>query len=733
MRRVPPPEDPSHRRLRRELPRPEGPFDRLLRRRAERDPAPIIIGGTIAFLALVIILVFAFSSIFGGGGDGTTSGTSGRTSDTVEVAPGIRGRLAKIPGLPAGLAAVSEFIEFETEEDIPAIIGLPLKQRVVEPAGLGFYTFFEGRWQRLADAKVEQDGSVASGDFSSVPRNLAVLRVLAQTYQVAASLPHGGSLHADARVNVVSPRDYAPSADAAVQGQATGVSSGGAFAVMPTVVGSSQDTAAIVNDILADESLRARHVQAIVSLVKGGPFEGIDLEYSSVDADLKAEFTAFVTALADGLHAADKKLSLTLPPPTNQRQAYDWKALGQSADVIKILPIADPVTYWETMPDALGAVTEEIDPHKVMLVVSPFSVEEAGNSARPIGYVQAMALAGEAAVREPQNPDALKPGVTVRLVAKNLDEGEGASPVRWNDDAVAVSFATGGNDRRRIFIENTYSFGFKLELVQAYGLAGVAVSDGSGQSDVANVWSAVNELITAATVSLKRPNESMLMPIWQAPEGGDLGAGAGTTATWVAPASGQYNVVLVVSDGERRFGRQTLIEVKPSNEPSPSPFQTFAPETPTPTASATPEESETPTPGPGELLVEVGKIADGDDENPTFTNDETVTPASEVTYLITIDNDSSVPVTVSSLVDDIYPDATCLTVTGKDVIGVELDPDDGDGTGLQDGGVDQVQCAFTATAPSGSGVTVTDTVKGVVTDANGDDATDQDIATITTS
>src|SRR3990170_3246671 len=139
----PPRQEPPRRRLRRQLPRPEGPFDRLLRRRAERDPAPIIIGGTIAFLALVIILVFAFSSIFGGGDDGGTTSPGGNGNGTVEVAPGIRGRLAKLPGLPPGLSAVSEFIEFETEEDVPAIIGLPLQQQTTEATGLGFYTFFE--------------------------------------------------------------------------------------------------------------------------------------------------------------------------------------------------------------------------------------------------------------------------------------------------------------------------------------------------------------------------------------------------------------------------------------------------------------------------------------------------------------------------------------------------------------------------------------------------------------
>src|SRR3990170_4569664 len=118
MRRPPPREQPPGKRFRRDLPRPEGPFDRLPRRRPERDPAPIIIGGTIAFLAIVIVLVFAFSSLFGGGNGGGG------------------GRRPSLPGLPRGLTAASQYIEFETEEDTPAIIGLPLREATQDPAGL---------------------------------------------------------------------------------------------------------------------------------------------------------------------------------------------------------------------------------------------------------------------------------------------------------------------------------------------------------------------------------------------------------------------------------------------------------------------------------------------------------------------------------------------------------------------------------------------------------------------
>src|SRR5438132_3660945 len=729
MRRPPPREQPPARRFRRDLPRPEGPFDRLLRRRPERDPAPIIIGGTIAFLAIVILLVVGVSTLLGGGSsNGSSSGQDGREIDF----GGVSGRLtSQIPNLPPGLQQVSDYVEFNLDKDVPPISGfaLPLREKIEDPAGLGFYTFVESRWQRLTDVKVVRSGR-AEGEFNSIPANLVVLRVAAQPYQVVGSLPPGGSLHGDAQVTIVSPRDYSPTPDGAVQGTPTSVPPERTYLLIPTIVGSGEDTAKTVNGILADENRRKAHADAIVKLVTNSKLDGIDLEYSSVDVELQGEFTEFVTSLADQL--GDKRLSLTLPPPTNQRQAYDWKAIGKVVDIIKILPIADPVSYWETMPRAISQVVGDVDPSKVMLVLSPYSIEGVGDVTRPIGYLQAMVLAAEAAVREPANPNDIKPGVTVKLVAKNLDQAEGASPLRWDDDAAAVRFDLGGTERKRIIIENSFSAGFKLEIVQAYRLAGLAVSDASGQSDVANLWPGIKEFMRSATLTIRRPNESSLLPVWQSPDGGDFGAGAGTTATWTAPKEGPHNLVLVVSDGERRFGRKTLIDVKKGPQTSPTPLITFAP--PTPTASPTPppgQPAATPTPAPKPTLpVQLGVQVDADG-NGTAGNNETATPGSPVTYWVILDNDSPVKVNVTSLLDSVWGNiTTCRTAGGSpNVVGVELDPDDGDHGDLRNvdpDGPDAVSCKYEVTAPQESGKEVKNSVTATVQAADGQTGTDLD-------
>ncbi len=732
MRDKPPREQPPRRPLRRDLPRPEGPFERLMKQRPERDPAPIIIGGTIAFLAIVIVLVFVFSTVLGGGDDSSDSST------TIQVAEGVSGSLIAMPGLPPGLAAASQYIEFEAEEEIPVTIALPLTINVSNEAVLGFYSFLDSRWQRIAESQVMPSqefasegcltsetttgsGLVSCGNFSAVPQNLAVLMVLSQTYTVAASLPSGATLHADARPNIVSPRDFTPAADGSIVGEASPVNTSDSVQHVPTIIGSSVDTASIVDDILADETVRAAHVQEIVALMEDGDFDGIDLEYSAVDADLNGQFTAFVSALSGAFGQSGHRLSLTLPPPSDQRSAYDWEQLGVLADYIKVLPIADPVSYWDNMPDGIARLTEDVPPQKILLVINPFSIET-GDGARAIGYQSAMVLASQAVVREPDNPDDIVPGATVVIVAESLDEDEGSSPMAWDENAAAVAFTVGGTDRRRIYFENSYSVGFKLELVQAYGLGGVAVSDASAESDVANVWGRINELVITSTVSLDRPSETMLIPIWQSPGGGDLGAAAGTSATWIAPTNGTYPIVLIVSDGDLRFGQEISVVVNESDDPDASPLETFGPgtptATPTPTPTPTPSATATPAATPDDQRIEVGVRADTDGDG-TFTNDETTTPGGNVTYRVTFDNDFQVPVTITGFEDLFNGSVTCLTSGGSNIIGLVIPPDDGDasaGPDILDGGADEIHCTYDFPAPDEPGAPHEITVRGTVID-----------------
>jgi hypothetical protein len=589
------------------MPRPESPFERLLRQRPQRDPAPIIIGGTIAFLAIVIVLVFLFSSVLGGGSGNNSSGSvanAGNGSQCSNSTQGVKTCLATMPALPPGLTAASRYFQIQTDTPgVGATLSLPLLDPTQSATGLGFYTYSGSLWQRVQDVSLQNGGTLAQANLSPLPANLAVLKVGPQTYTVGASLPRGGTLNADAgTVQLLSPRDYSPLSDGTVQGTATNAGHPQGTLVLPTIVGSGTDTASVVNGILKGDSLRATHIQQIMTLVQQNGLDGIDLEYSSVDVNEGTQFTSFVTALAGELHRVNKKLSLTLPPPTNQRSPYEWDKLGAQADYIKVLPIADPVSYWATMPAAVAQIVQKVDPHKVLLVISPYSIEGTGGVSQPIGYLQAMVLASTAVVRDPSNPADIKPGTVVKVVAQNLDSGEGATPMAWDADALTVSFALGGTERQRIYIENSYSVSFKLELVQSYGLGGLTVSDGSAESDVYDVWPIVKALVATGTVSLARPNDSTLQAGWQSADANVVAQPGATNATWTPHASGAQHVELIVSDGERRFGQQLTIQVGQGGPAtSASPIESFGPAaTASPTPSPTPLASATPTLGPTE-------------------------------------------------------------------------------------------------------------------------------------
>ena len=103
-----------------------------------------------------------------------------RNGATIDIGPGIRGRLAPMPPLPDGLTAASNYIEFETENGgaSAAVIGIPLTEPAGDTSALAWYAYDGGEWMRLEvglEVLLTPD-AVAQGEFASVPPSLAVLR-----------------------------------------------------------------------------------------------------------------------------------------------------------------------------------------------------------------------------------------------------------------------------------------------------------------------------------------------------------------------------------------------------------------------------------------------------------------------------------------------------------------------------------------------------------------------------
>jgi hypothetical protein len=200
-----------------------------------------------------------------------------------------------------------------------------------------------------------------------------------------------------------------------------------------------------------------------------------------------------------------------------------------------------------------------VDRSKILLSISSLSVERGGDGLQTLSLNDALSRASQLAVKSTGN---ITPGATVQLVAPNLAASEGASGLRWDDQARSVTFSyPGRGGKRTVWVANEFSAGFRLELAQRYNLGGVTINDVSTEGGGADVWSPVQQLSDTGNLTLSRPNGQLLAPIWSTGDG-TVNPQVGDSTAWQAPAkAGTYQVVLIVSDGVVRVGQQVAIDV----------------------------------------------------------------------------------------------------------------------------------------------------------------------------
>jgi HAD superfamily hydrolase (TIGR01509 family) len=266
--------------------------------------------------------------------------------------------------------------------------------------------------------------------------------------------------------------------------------------------------------ILADPGRRARHVDAVVAFAADGGFAGIDLDYEQFAfADgrdtwraTRPNWVAFVTELADRLHADGRTLTVSVPPVYDaQRTArsgywvYDYGAIAPVVDRIRVMaydysnsssdpgPIA-PLDWVRRI--VAGTTAAAGDPSKLVLGVPLY------------GYNWPVATSGDC-------PDGRMPGLRT-VMARSVDElaqRRNATPV--HDDTtgewsfsyrlVAGDGASACTQTRQVNYVGADGIQQRVELALDAGFAGAALF-ALGYEDEA-VWDtvdAVNEALRDA-------------------------------------------------------------------------------------------------------------------------------------------------------------------------------------------------------------------------------------------
>ncbi len=545
--------------------RPErGPFDEILEPDVgaqDRSGSIIFIGMGLIGLILLLIVVNPFSLF--GGGDGGEPGSGGGDSASV---------LSGAPQVPAGYEALSRLFDDLSEEEGspgPYDLTVNLLQPMTDSRNLGLYTFRSGSWERLTTATLVNNGLAAKGEVGVMPGNIAVLRLTSSAVQVTGWLPEGASPADEAMslLTTVNPVDFAPASDGSLTGSAREFPSANGN-IVPTIRAATAEDADVVDAILASPALRQEHIQALVQLALQPGNAGVDIDYPNVNPARNADFTGFITVLADRLHQANRTLSVALPTPTRSgvswdTGAYDWDELGQRADLLKLRPVDDPSAYYQRMNEVFDFLSDKVDLKKVALIVARNSWEKASDGLRAMSLHDGLRLASEIEVRTPTQITA---NTSVVIVGTNIYRDDGASGIQWDDNAFAVSFSYPGiGGQRTVWLENTLSLAFRLDLARRNGLAGVAIADISSNASLPAYWGLLQSFAESGEAPLVKANTLFLEPTWQIQAGSQEIETAGNII-WKAPAQpGSYEVALVVSDGVILAMQSITLQVAATN------------------------------------------------------------------------------------------------------------------------------------------------------------------------
>ncbi|MFD9910421.1 glycosyl hydrolase family 18 protein [Streptomyces sp. NPDC059063] len=183
--------------------------------------------------------------------------------------------------------------------------------------------------------------------------------------------------------------------------------------------------------ILTDPGRRAAHVDALVDLLRGQAYDGLDLDYETIAPtgdtayrQVRAAYATFVTDLCGRLHTLGKSCVVTVSPKTTRSgRVWDYRRLGAAADRVRLMaydlhwavgppgPLASPAWYDELLRRA----TAEVPVHKLELALPAYGWDWAVGSparARHVTWREAEALRRRVGARYRIDPGSGTPHFT---------------------------------------------------------------------------------------------------------------------------------------------------------------------------------------------------------------------------------------------------------------------------------------------------------------------------------
>ncbi len=275
-------------------------------------------------------------------------------------------------------------------------------------------------------------------------------------------------------------------------------------------------TASIIDDtgpggmaaILADPVSRQLHVETIVEFTSASGFDGIDLDYETFAfgderqtwAETRPNWVAFVTDLAEALHARDKTLTVSVPPQYDPERTggdrgywvYDYEAIGQVVDFVRIMAYdystSDPgaIAPIDWVEGLVNDIKDLVPPSKMILGVPVYGYNWPTST---LG----LCPAGQEPKRRSQSTTSATALAASVGVVPTYDESRAESTFVYNETLIGLDLdgaETTCTVTRTVWFADARAVHRRALLAHREGLAGISIWS-LGSDDPAS-WSAIS-------------------------------------------------------------------------------------------------------------------------------------------------------------------------------------------------------------------------------------------------
>ncbi len=515
--------------------------------------------------------------------------------------------------IPPQLIAKSPFYRLNVRGVPPAestwVMPIPNDSEPFETLDVYTWDAPSQSWQWLPHKIILEDDQIESR-VQAVPTSAMVMQTNPEPQVISADVAEARLLAAEGRgaMAQVHPTGLQMGDAGSISGalDATFDQLSGAYAVVPVI--RNYEGPIVRSDLLAnmlvDSSQRQAHVNAIVEMVVGNAYQGVDVDYHGLDKNLRGEFNQFIKELAEELHAQGKVLGVRVEAPTQVSEdawetgPYDWQALGLLADAVKVPAPVDPLAYAPggQFDALLKFAVGNVNRYRLQMIFTGQSVERAGSYLLLKGFDDALEplmgrIESDAAVVEPGKP------INLALVSTRPTSGLVYDP---NIGTYVYQYQDDQGNARTVWLENAASLAHKLEILKAYNVQGFTLENLPAGGLDPDLWPLMREYQQGSI----RPIDSNLAVEWT------ISSPDGQKISQVRPLS-DPNLVIAAPEQPGEIRVEAAIvdrgQVLQTANGTPIAVATYTP-TPTPTPEFTPTPEPTPTPEFVELAVRTATV-----------------------------------------------------------------------------------------------------------------------------